>query len=295
MKKLLFLLLGAGALLCLAGCRNAPSAAPNLAVFAPVPTENYCLLTCGKNTFRLHPDRQYALFNATPVQLPAPAAYGEEKCYRVTPGTLKNIIIPLMTGKIPARKIRRILIDPGHGGHDAGAPGKTSREKELNLLLAFELRAALDKAGFQTVMTRDRDVFLPLRDRVKLVKKYKADLFISVHHNSSKTRPDASGIECFAYRSPRPEDTMLAASVQQALVRTTGCVDRGVKFANLAVLRENPVPAILIEAGFISNQTDEKFLNDPKWRRTAARAAAEGVAEFVRRAGASPSSEGPRP
>ena len=295
MKKFLLLLLWAGVLLCLAGCRNTPSAAPNLAPFSPVPTENCCLLTCGKNTFKLHPDKQYALFNATPVQLPAPAAYGKEKCYRVTPGTLKNIIAPLLTGKIPARKIRRILIDPGHGGHDAGAPGAASREKELNLLLASELRIALNKAGFQTVMTRDRDVFIPLRDRVKLVKKYKADLFVSVHHNSSKVRPDASGIECFAFRSPRPEDTLLAASVQQALIRTTKCVDRGVKFARLAVLRENPAPAILIEAGFISNQTDEKFLNDPKWRRSAAQAVAEGIADFVRRAGASLPAEEPRP
>ena len=286
MTKTFLFLLWAGALLCLSGCRNDPSAAPNLAAFSPVPTENCCLLTYGKNTFKLHPDRQYALFNATPVQLPAPAAYGEDKCYRVTPGTLRNIIVPLMTGEVPARKIRRILIDPGHGGHDAGASGKASREKELNLLLASEIRAALNRAGFQTVMTRDRDVFLPLRDRVKLVKKYKADLFVSVHHNSSKTRPDASGIECFAYRSPRPEDTLLAASVQQALVRTTKCVDRGVKFARLAVLRENPVPSVLIEAGFISNQTDEKFLTDPMWRQAAARAVAEGIAEFSRRAAA---------
>ena len=282
MKKFLLLLLCTGALLCLSGCRNAPSAAPNLAPFSPVPTENCCLLSYGKNTFKLHPDKQYALFNATPVQLPAPAAYGKEKCYRVTPGTLKNIIAPLLTGKVPARKIRRILIDPGHGGHDNGAPGQVSREKELNLLLASELRTALNKAGFQTVMTRDRDIFIPLRDRVKLVKKYKADLFVSVHHNSSKIRPDASGIECFAYRSPRPEDTLLAATVQQALIRTTKCADRGVKFARLAVLRENPAPAVLIEAGFISNQADEKFLNDPKWRETAARAVAEGIAGFAR-------------
>ena len=56
------------------------------------------------------------------------------------------------------------------------------------------------------------------------------------------------------------------------------------KFARLAVLRENPAPAVLIEAGFISNQNDEKFLNDPKWRETAAQAAAEGIADFVRRA-----------
>ncbi len=286
MKKLLLCLLWTGALLCLSGCRNAPSAAPNLAPFSPVPTETCCLLSCGNNTFKLHPDKQYALFNATPVQLPAPAAYGKEKCYRVTPGTLKNIIAPLLTGKVSPRKIRRILIDPGHGGHDSGALGRTSREKELNLLLAAEIRAALNKAGFQTVMTREQDVFLPLRDRVKLVKKYQADLFVSVHHNSSKIRPDASGIECFAYRCPRPEDTLLAASVQQALVRTTKCADRGVKFARLAVLRENPAPAVLIEAGFISNQNDEKFLNDPKWRETAARAVAEGIAEFSRRAAA---------
>ena len=283
--RLPFLPLAAAAALCLtAGCRTAaaPRADEALAPFNPEPSEKHCVLALGNNTFTLHPDRQYALFNATPVQLPAPAACGPEKCYRVAPEHLKNIIEPLLTGNIAPRRISRILVDPGHGGRDKGAPGKTSLEKELNFLLAKEICNALEKKGFRTVMTRDGDVFIPLRDRVKLVERYKADLFISVHHNASKINPGASGIECFAHLTPRPEDTLLAAFVQRALIRGTNCHDRGIKFANLAVLRGNPVPAVLIEAGFISNPADEKFLNSEAWRQTAARAVAEGVALFAR-------------
>lgn len=262
------------------GCTSAPKADRRLSKYAPLPTEESCLLRWNGNTFKLHPDRHYALYNRIPIQLPAAVQYGPEKTYRVTPGTLRNIIAPLLTGVYPRNSIQRILIDPGHGGHDAGALGKSSKEKDLNFLLAGEIAAALRRAGFQVILSRGNDTFLTLKQRVALVRKVKADLFISVHHNSSKKNLQASGIECFARRSPRPEDTVLAAMLQQELIHGTGSIDRGVKFANFAVLRNNPVPAVLIEAGFISNAAEEKNLNSPRWRQRAAQAVARAVMRF---------------
>lgn len=273
------------AALLLTGCKTTPSADKRLAKYAPEASENECFLYHKANRFKLHPNRQYALFNSTPVQLPAAPFYdAQTKVYSVTPMTLRNIIDPLMTGNIKRLPVKRILLDPGHGGHDAGALGKYSKEKDLNFRLALEIKQALSRAGFQVAMTRTQDVYLPLAQRVALVQKHKADLFISIHHNSSKTNLKAAGIDCFAFRTPRPEDTLLAALVQEQLIRYTKRTNRGVKFANFAVLRNNPVPALLIEAGFISNAEEEKVLNSPQYRQNMAAAVAEAVLNFAAKA-----------
>lgn len=271
--------------LLLTGCKSTPSADKRLAKYAPEANEKECFLFHKANRFKLHPNRQYALFNTTPIQLPAAPFYdAETKVYSVTPMTLRNIIDPLMTASIKPMPVKRILLDPGHGGHDGGAPGKFSKEKDLNFLLALDVKKALLRAGFQVVMTRTQDVYLPLAQRVELVRKHKADLFISIHHNSSKTNLKAAGIECFAFKTPRPEDTLLAALVQEQLIRYTKRANRGVKFANFAVLRNNPVPALLIEAGFISNIEEEKVLNSPQFRQNMAAAVAEAVLNFAAKA-----------
>ena len=263
------------------GCRSTPGTDKSLRKYSPVATEENCILVWQKNSFKLHPNRQYAVFNGTPIQLPEAPRYSQEMIYSVTPGILKNIIDPLLTGRYPQRQITRILIDPGHGGNDTGALGKVSKEKDLNLLLAQEIAFALKKAGFRVFMTRTKDIFLPLKTRVAMVKKYNADLFISVHHNSSRRNLQACGIECFAFLTPRPEDTVLAARIQSQLISATGSVNRGVKFANFAVLRKNPVPSVLIEAGFISNAGEEKRLVDAAFRRNAAQAVAAAVRSYA--------------
>jgi N-acetylmuramoyl-L-alanine amidase len=74
---------------------------------------------------------------------------------------------------------------------------------------------------------------------------------------------------------------MLAAMIQQELIRVTNRPNRGVKFANFAVLRNNPVPAVLIEAGFISNTAEEVLLNTPQWRKRAAYAVANAVRSYA--------------
>lgn len=285
MLKLRHLLLsGFAAILLLAGCRNTPSVHARLEKYQPEPSEENCLLFHKSNRFKLHPNRQYAVFNTTPIQLPVAPSYNTELVYDVTPMTLRNIIDPLMTGRIAPRQVKKILLDPGHGGHDAGASGKVSREKELNFLLASEIRNALQKAGFQVMMTRNKDIYLTLPARVAMVKKTGADLFISVHHNSSRTNFQAAGIECFAFKTPRPEDTLLAALLQEQLIRHTGRTNRGIKFANFAVLRNNPVPAVLIEAGFISNEAEEKILITREWRTKCAAAVAAAITDYARKA-----------
>ena len=104
----------------------------------------------------------------------------------------------------PVHKKMRIVIDPGHGGKDPGAVRSRTREKDLNLAVAKELYKLLQKKNFEVKITRDNDTFIPLSGRSKIANTFKADLFISVHTNSSKNK-NANGFEVY-FRSEKATD-----------------------------------------------------------------------------------------
>ena len=118
--------------------------------------------------------------------------------------------------KIPAYRpsgrymIKTIVIDPGHGGRDAGAVGKKLRlkEKYLNLNLSKKLKNILEEHGIKVIMTRESDVFIPLQDRVRMANSSGADLFISIHANASRSRA-MNGFECY-YLSEATDDNARA-------------------------------------------------------------------------------------
>ncbi len=282
----------AGALLLLlllaAGCRM-PLAAPELMRFHPEPTESGCVLHGeGGDTLKLHPGSAWAKFNAVPLQLPEPCGFSADKVYSLAPATMEAVVVPLLTSRRYGFSVRKIAVDPGHGGHDSGAVGKRYREKELNLTLARAVAGALEKAGFQVFMTRNTDVFLPLDDRVTAAEKAGADLFLSVHHNASARNPAAAGTESFTLRPRLGEarcagGTLLATLIQSRLAPAAGGPDRGVKFADFRVLRKSKIPAALIEAGFLSNPDEERRLNAAARHEAIAAAVASAVLEFSRR------------
>ena len=103
-----------------------------------------------------------------------------------------------------ARKKMRIMVDPGHGGKDPGALRSRVREKDLNLAVAKELYKLLKKGNFEVKITREDDTFIPLSERSKKSNNFKADLFVSVHTNSSKNR-NANGFEVY-FRSEKATD-----------------------------------------------------------------------------------------
>lgn len=157
---------------------------------------------------------------------------------------------------------RLILVDPGHGDHALGAKGKTLLEKDLNLSLSQAIVTTLCERGFVARLSRSDDRFLTLEERVKMAKDY--DVFISVHHNGSES-PKSYGLETYAPDTPRdqqPESFLLAFMVQRNMVRATKELDRGVKTARFYVLEHTKIPAILIEAGFVTNPEEERKLND---------------------------------
>jgi len=200
-----------------------------------------------------------------------------------------------------------IVIDAGHGGHDVGAQSLVRNEKDINLAAALDLKARLERTGrYRVVMTRDTDVFIPLEERVRIARRAKADLFISLHSDSAGADPTPHGASVYTVSDRGvtrvhdvmgPQDSLLRGgdqrtnpAVSQILLDLTqrstrnrsgefagmlldhlsGSVDllpRSQRDANYFVLLAPDVPAVLMEMGFITNPADELRLTDPDKRR----------------------------
>ena len=181
----------------------------------------------------------------------------------------------------------RILLDPGHGGEDPGAARNLLPEKHLNLLLAREIRRELVRRGFAVQMTRDGDFTLSLRQRQLLADALRPDLLVSVHHNAALSTV-AHGVECY-FRTPSDPEAQkfwgrsypAAVMIQRGIVaRHPGVADRGVKHARFAVLIPKR-PAVLIEAGFVSNPREELEVHTAERRRRTALGVADGIEAYL--------------
>jgi len=219
-------------------------------------------------------------------------------------------------------KVGRIVIDAGHGGHDAGTIGPSGmQEKDLVLDVALRLgRLLKSRLGADVIYTRDDDTFVPLETRTAIANQQRADLFISIHANSSQD-PTARGVETY-YLNFNPsadalsvaarenavseksvhelgdlvkkitlkdkveESREFATDVQRSLYqglagRDKTLRDRGVKKAPFIVLIGANMPSILAEISFVSNPGDERKLRTPEYRQKIAEALYRGVARYV--------------
>jgi N-acetylmuramoyl-L-alanine amidase len=168
-----------------------------------------------------------------------------------------------------ARPRKIIMIDPGHGGKDSGAIGINGiLEKDVVLNISKEiskLNQTLFEGDFDIYLTRYKDTLIALRDRSKLTQNLKADLFISLHCNASSN--SSRGIEMYVHNTNQ-EEVLLKKSIALGLcileesTLKLGFEQRGVRFANFQVLRENGTfcPAVLLEMGFVTNADEAEYL-----------------------------------
>ncbi len=181
-----------------------------------------------------------------------------------------------------------IVLDPGHGASDPGAIGpRGSYEKTLNLNLGLKVKTILEQAGARVVMTRQTDVDLStpdmsdrdeLRARTMVANNRKADLFISIHHNSS-ANSDLTGTTTYYYRKSS-YDVLLAQCLQSAMARGGGLDNIGIRTANFFVVKNTWMPAALLEIGFISNPQEEQILGSPAFQQKMALAIVAGIDQF---------------
>ena len=215
-------------------------------------------------------------------------------------------------------KLSRVVIDAGHGGHDTGTIGPGGyTEKELVLDVASRLKTLIEnELGAEVVMTRSDDTFVPLESRTAIANQQEADLFISIHANSSTVR-SVHGVETYYlnFTSSREaletasrenassdktihqlqdlvkkimlqdkvdESRELAQHIERALYARKGSgVDRGVKRAPFVVLIGANMPSILAEICFISNPQDEKSVKTPENRQAIAESLFAGVKSYA--------------
>ena len=169
----------------------------------------------------------------------------------------------------------KIVIDAGHGGYDSGAVGKLTKEKDINLLVAKELKTQLLINSFDVKMTRETDTFVPISERYKISNDYGANLFISLHCNSSQ--PTAHGTEVLVY----PDDNSSYMFAQDLLIEWMKeflLTNRGVKYrSDLGVLRGTRCSAVLLEMSFISNLNEETLMTEKSFPRRAAVSICKGI------------------
>ncbi len=183
-----------------------------------------------------------------------------------------------------------VVVDAGHGGAATGAaghgPNGTVYEKTITLAIAMRLRALLEQCGARVVVTRDSDVDIPLYDRPKLANTIGADLFISIHNDSTPHTNSASGTTTY-YHGGDPSSRALANCVQDAVRSVTGLPSKGALSDNvlyasgLAVLRNSTMPAVLCEVAYINNSGDRSRLVDPAFQEHVAQAMCDGLRTYV--------------
>jgi N-acetylmuramoyl-L-alanine amidase len=211
-----------------------------------------------------------------------------------------------------------VVIDPGHGGHDTGTIGPTGlKEKDVVLDLALRLgRLVNERLGSQVIFTRTDDTYVSLEARTELANEVKADLFISLHANSSRLRSaagpeayylnfttDASALEVaarenapsartihelqdlvlkIAQKEKVQESREFAASMQKALYSgLRSGKNRGVKRAPFLVLVGAQMPSVLVEVAFLSNPREERLLKQPEYRQRIAEALYRGLFNYA--------------
>lgn len=161
-------------------------------------------------------------------------------------------------------KLKKIALDPGHGGSDPGAVSKKYQEKEVNLILASHLLINLIHSGYEPLLLRGGDLNKSLGTRVEEASSWQADFFLSLHHNGH-SNPEARGTECFHFPGS-PVGEMAATALQQEMVDLLKIPDRGVKNSSaFFVLRQTPMPAVLIEPLFLTSSLDRNVLICPNY------------------------------
>lgn len=200
------------------------------------------------------------------------------------------------------RPFKTVVLDAGHGGQDRGANSATGFEKDYTLDVIRDLRRLLLAKGFQVKMTREDDVFIPLEGRAEAANAESDAIFVSVHFNSAADGV-ANGFEVFSM-TPRGAlstgDTVptldalkelpgnacdnaslaLATCVQHSLLGHIPQADRGVKRARFVVLKQNRLPAVLVEGGFLTSPTESQRINEAAWRQKLAESIVAGVESY---------------
>ena len=207
--------------------------------------------------------------------LPAPSSLSDREhrvaAPRATPTPPPQRRVAVREGDRPSTTV---VIDAGHGGHDRGGiAGQRVSEAMMNLDVALRLRSVLQSYGYNVVMTRDSDVFIPLGTRVAIGNSYRDAIFVCIHFNATPRR-SASGIETYFYSS---QSLGLASAIHYYVAGGAPSENRGVRRRGFYVLRNTRIPSVLVECGFLTNPTEAQYAQNAAYRQKLALEIAHGI------------------
>ncbi len=292
------------------------------------PLSQVLLLKKDSRTLELLVGSDRAIFGNAPIQLSQPVVLKDSVVW--APVEVRSYLIPLpcpVTAKAGKergaflRPVRIVVLDPGHGGKDPGAIGKNGlREKDVVLDVATKVQQELERCGVVVYLTRDDDRFIPLAERPKIAARKKADIFVSIHANATRSRwiegfevyylsnavddnaralaaaenaplelEDGHFLESVSLKAilwdmiqteNRKESIELARDLGDVVSSSMNLKMLGVKGAGFAVLKGSYIPSVLVEIGYLSNRDGERKLRDPQYRKRMAESIAAGIMKF---------------
>ncbi len=200
-------------------------------------------------------------------------------------------------------KVRTVVLDPGHGGHDKGAISRYGCEKDYTLDVARQLRPLLQAKGFRVLLTREGDYFVPLEVRARIANAAPDAIFVSLHFNATDANADATGFEIYSltprgapsthddFMKASADNTQMGTAVDTHSIELSACIyhsllghvgefDRGIKRARFAVLRLTKIPSVLMEGGFLTERGESKLIANKEWRGKLAQAISVGIDNY---------------
>lgn len=261
-----------------------------------------------ERSLSFYENRNECILNQYKVSLGSPVLFYKKRLW-ITKQDFEYTLLAMLAPKhfYPRPKVCHIVLDPGHGGKDQGTqnPLLKLQEKQMTLDVALRLERILKKKGFTVSLTRRSDTFIPLDKRSLKAKDLKADVFISIHFNavggndikhikgietyilpgknqpsSSRTTLEETDKHSYPGNTHNAWNAFLAYCIHTQLVDNLKSLDRGIKKARFAVLKELPCPGVLVECGFLSNLEEAKHIASKDHREKIALALAEGIVRY---------------
>ena len=189
---------------------------------------------------------------------------------------IKTKSVPIIT---KGKDIRVIVVDAGHGGSDVGATRAGIYEKDITLDISKRVADLLTNKGYHVEMTRRKDDTVSLQDRVLFTEEKNADLFVSIHVNSSVSE-EPYGLETHYYTD---ESYAFAQEVHKSLAQKIDSKDRGLFKSKFYVINNSIAPSILVETGFISNTAERNSLVTDERKQKTAEAVVNGILNYIKK------------
>ena len=178
---------------------------------------------------------------------------------------------------IPALEHATILIDPGHGGTDPGAVYNDTYEKDIALSTSLYLQQQLEKAGATVLMTRTSDIDVGLDERANISNTQTVDAFVSIHYDATGIRNSISGTTTYHYSDM---DLPLANAINDRLKSDGQLSNNGIGFGNYHVLRNNTRPSVLLELGYMDNDSDYNIISTKNYHKNVADVIFKGLTDY---------------